>query len=289
MSATYAIDANLDRISFSTFVAVVAHLFVLFAVGFALEDPTAALPRLEITLSHFASDKAPDEADFLAQHNQQGSGTLDEKRELSTTEMAPYEDIVVREVSQSRPQQHTAELAPQTRVSQQDNASRPTSSPSAEPVPEQVPSLMDGAANADSQEIASLEAKLDRQQQAYAKRPRIHRITSVSTRRSDDAQYQFAWQQKVEYVGNENYPDEARARSVEGDVRLMVALLPDGKVKRIEVLASSGSSLLDQAAIRSVRLAAPFDPFPPSIREKADILEIIRTWQFRHDRLTSRG
>ena len=60
-------------------------------------------------------------------------------------------------------------------------------------------------------------------------------------------------------------------------------------IERIDVLASSGVSVLDQAAIRSVKLAAPFAPFPAELRDKADILEIIRTWQFRNDYLTSRG
>lgn len=287
-TASYAIDANLDRISFSTFLAVVVHLFVLFAIGFALEDPGRNLPTLEITLSHFDSTKAPEEADYLARHNQQGSGTLDEKRELTTTELAPYEDIVVREVNQSLPQQTPTEVSQQAQISERD-PNRAATQATVAPVPEQTASPMEGPTASESAEIASLEAKLDRQQQAYAKRPRVHRITSVATRKSADAQYQYSWQQKVELVGNENYPEEARNRNIEGDVRLMVALLPDGRVKHIEVLASSGNSLLDEAAVRSVKLAAPFDPFPPAIREKADILEIIRTWQFRRDHMTSRG
>jgi protein TonB len=139
-----------------------------------------------------------------------------------------------------------------------------------------------------SKKIASLEAKLARQQQAYAKRPKVYRITSVATKAAEDAAYQLAWQQRVEYAGNKNYPIQARQDGIEGDVRLMVVLLPDGAIKKVTVLATSGSPLLDAAAVRSVHLAAPYAPFPPKISAKADVLEIIRTWQFRREGFSSR-
>ena len=46
---------------------------------------------------------------------------------------------------------------------------------------------------------------------------------------------------------------------------------------------SSGHKLLDDAAIRIVKLSAPFAPFPAEIRKETDILDIIRTWQFRNN------
>ena len=59
-----------------------------------------------------------------------------------------------------------------------------------------------------------------------------------------------------------------------------MALRPDGSVEAIRLTRSSGHALLDDAAIRIVRLAAPYAPFPQEIREETDILEITRTWQF---------
>ena len=47
-----------------------------------------------------------------------------------------------------------------------------------------------------------------------------------------------------------------------GHVQLVVALLANGSIKRIEVSKTSGSRLLDQAAVRSVRLASPTSPSP---------------------------
>ena len=61
----------------------------------------------------------------------------------------------------------------------------------------------------------------------------------------------------------------------------MVAILPDGSLKEVELLESSGHQVLDDAAVRIVRLSAPYAPFPDELRQSTDVLEIIRTWQFR--------
>ena len=61
---------------------------------------------------------------------------------------------------------------------------------------------------------------------------------------------------------------------------MLVAILPNGEVSEIQILQSSGHSVLDQAAVEIVNMAAPFDAFPEAMRAKADILEIIRTWRF---------
>ena len=61
----------------------------------------------------------------------------------------------------------------------------------------------------------------------------------------------------------------------------MVAVLPDGSLNEVALLETSGHQVLDDAAIRIVRLAAPFAPFPDELRQSTDVLEIIRTWQFR--------
>nr|MBP6382779.1 energy transducer TonB [Pseudomonadales bacterium] len=138
-----------------------------------------------------------------------------------------------------------------------------------------------------SAEIASLVARLDAQQKAYARLPRVERLTSAATRAAADAAYLYTWKQRIETIGNQHYPVEAKRRRLYGDLRLLVALRADGSVKEVRVLQSSGYALLDDAAMQIVRLSAPFEPFPPELRARADELEIIRTWQFRSNRLTS--
>lgn len=138
-----------------------------------------------------------------------------------------------------------------------------------------------------SLEIASLEARFDQQRRAYARKPRIMRVTAASTLKSTNATYVRNWVDKVVRVGNINYPSEARRASIFGNARILVSLRKDGTVKELAILESSGSTVLDDAAIRIVRMAAPFAPFPDSLKKDADELEIIRTWVFGQQGLSS--
>ena len=113
---------------------------------------------------------------------------------------------------------------------------------------------------------------------------RVRRVTGVSPATPQLSYYFEAWRRKVERVGNLNYPDAARSRNLYGSLRLLVAIAPDGALHDVRVLESSGHRILDDAALRIVRLAAPFAPFPPEMRRNTDVLEIVRTWQFRKSR-----
>jgi protein TonB len=87
------------------------------------------------------------------------------------------------------------------------------------------------------------------------------------------------WVARVERIGNLNYPDEARRRNLQGQLVLTVAVRRDGSVASIDVVQPSGHAILDEAAIRTVRLAEPFGPLPET-PDKFDELHITRTWQF---------
>jgi protein TonB len=130
-------------------------------------------------------------------------------------------------------------------------------------------------------EIKRLSAEFNLKAERFAKRPRRKTI-NASTKEYKYATYLDAWRRKVERVGNLNYPDEAKRQKLHGNLVLHVAVQADGSVKKngIRVLHSSGHKLLDDAAIRIVRLAAPYAPFPASIRKETDILDITRTWRF---------
>ena len=103
------------------------------------------------------------------------------------------------------------------------------------------------------------------------------------------AAYLDAWRRKVERIGNLNYPDEARRQRIYGSLRMLVVVDRNGAVQELRVLESSGHAMLDEAAMRIVRLAAPFAPFSGELAQNFDQVEIIRTWRFeRGDRLSSR-
>ncbi len=100
------------------------------------------------------------------------------------------------------------------------------------------------------------------------------------------ARYIEDWRQKIEAYAARHYPPEAKG--IYGTLGLTVSIRADGSVDAVEIVRPSGSGVLDAAAERLVRAAAPFEPFPPEIARDTDILSITRTWIFtRTDSLSS--
>jgi protein TonB len=112
-------------------------------------------------------------------------------------------------------------------------------------------------------------------------------LTATSTRQSSDALYMNQWLRQIEKIGNLNYPNEAKRQNIRGSLRLMVAVTADGTLPELKVMESSGHKVLDDAAKHIVRLSAPFAPFSEAMRKQADILEIIRTWQFQQTQFST--
>ena len=278
-----------DRLGFTLFLALAVHGVLLFGVGFAPEEPRAAPNSLDVTLAMHRADDAPEEADFIAQANQVGSGTEEEKSELTTTEEAPFSDpdsrqVQLQEPTARQPTPVTRQKIIVTRArSERDIASEQQDRNQDDPRRKADRDNVDEL----SREIASLQARLDKQKQAYAKRPRVRRLTSVSAKAHYEAAYIEAFRRKVEATGTRHFPRRALDSNTFGGVRLMVALRRDGGIEEVKVLQSSGHDFLDQAAVQSVRLAAPFEPFTQDMRERMDVLEIIRTWQFDANRRVS--
>jgi protein TonB len=274
-----------DRLSFTVFLAVAVHAALLLGVTFTFADKAPSTHTMEVTLAQHMSQSQPDKADFIAQFNQVGSGTLQDKALLTSPSKAEFHDTVIRETSP----QAQSPSAPAARLNQQPvittTAQVDPQATTEDPNPDTLEKVSQNPNQKTllqrSLEIASLEARLDSQRQIYAKRPRVKRLTSLSTAASADAYYLNSWRRKIEKIGNVNYPSAARRDKLYGSLRLLVAILPDGNLKEVVLLESSGHAVLDDAAINIVRLAAPFAPFPDDLRGSTDVLEIIRTWQFR--------
>jgi len=115
----------------------------------------------------------------------------------------------------------------------------------------------------------------------------VRRLTSASARQAADAAYLLDWRQRLEAVGNTYYPEASLRYGIYGELRLLVVIRKDGSLEDVSVLSSSGYAVLDEAAIKIVRLASPYAPFPPELSATTDKLEIIRTWQFQENQLSS--
>jgi protein TonB len=267
-------------------VAIVAsiafHLGMILGLGFKLprmpawDDPHNVM---DVVLVNAKSAARPVKADALAQANLDGGGNTDQKLRAST----PFPNVPDRDPSREL-------KAAENRMKQLDTETKElmTRMKSNAQVT-QVDSMPPGvAAKADAEardimekalEIQRLEAQVRRQYQAYQERPKRQFVGARA------AEYRFAvyvdkWRQKIERIGNLNYPEEAKSRKLYGSLQLTVAIKADGEVESVEVNRSSGHKVLDQAAVRIVRLAAPFDRFPDNIRADTDILHITRTWTF---------
>jgi protein TonB len=280
-----------DRMMFAIFVALMVHAMLVLGISFSAEESPAFSSTLDVTLAGYRSEEAPEDADFLAQENQQGSGTLDEAEMQTTDVEADFHANDIRE----NVREEQMLTAPRTQDSQHTQVVSTTRSPSKQqqqiedpqaPTPD-IPEGPQQTLLQRSLEIASLQAKLDTERQLYARMPRIHRLTAASTMKAADAYYVNLWRQKIERMGAINYPQEAENCYDNCRLRILVSINPDGSIHELAVLESSGRRVLDEAATRIVRLAAPFAPFTNEMRREMDRLEIIRTWQFTGDRYLS--
>ena len=267
------------RLSAAMTFSVALHAFVLFGVALVMPDPrnaVAFMQPLQVVLVNTKSKSRPVKADALAQANLDGGGNTAEDRRAKTPLPA------LRDDKQFTPEQLARRVAQLEEESKRMLTRLKSDYKVAQPEPRKQQS--NDASRGDdlvqrSLEIARLEAQIDKNWDAYQKIPRRKFIGS-RTQEYRFAQYIEDWRIKVERIGNLNYPDEARRRQIYGKLQLSVAIRADGSVESVEVNRSSGHRILDAAAMRIVRLTAPFSPLPPDIRKDTDILVITRTWTF---------
>ena len=235
---------------------------------------------LEVILVNAKTKEKPSKARALAQANLDGGGNTDQERRAKTPTpvtktQEPGKDL-------TRAQRRVKELEAQQE--QLLALAKPTAPATANEVPR--PSVMEEAApqvaGRDLRELAlaamKLQAQIDKRHEEYQKRPRKQFI-GANASEYRFAQYEEDWRNKVERVGTLNYPAEARGKAY-GNLRLEVTIRPDGSVESVRLDRSSGLKVLDDAAFRIVRMAAPYGQFPPDIRKDTDLLVITRTWFF---------
>ena len=242
------------------------------------EDPN--LP-MEVVLVNARSTDAPLKPDALAQVNLAGGGNTDEDRRLKSP--LPASPKTQRGGDEAALQARVKELEQQARnlLTQLQPDAAPQDAQQAPP----APTIDASQLNLQAREMAQLQARISQQWDEYQKRPK-RAFVGANVKEYAFARYVEDWVAKVERVGNLNYPEAARRQGIYGSLKLTVSIHANGKLEKIEVDRSSGSKILDAAAVRIVELAAPYAPFPADMQKKADILSITRTWTFtRSDQL----
>ena len=281
-----AMDAPRRNLTLALAASLLLHALVL-AIRFTPPDfmDKARERALEVILVNSKSKAKPDKAQAKAQTNLDGGGNTDEDRRAKTP-LPPSPRT--REGDQLiEAQRRVAELEAQSRQQMTrlkgDRAVSPDKS-KPDPVTAPEPNVSGADLASSAMAIARLEGQIARQMEEYNQRPR-KKFIGARVEEYRFAQYVEDWRQKIERIGNLNYPDAAKGR-LYGSLVLTVVIKANGDLERVEVNRSSGQSLLDDAARRIVRMAAPYAAFPESIRRDTDILEITRTWTFTNaDRL----
>jgi len=276
-------ELSRERFRFMIFLSACAHALLVLGVGFTYLTDANDEATIEVTVAQYRSQIQPDDADFIAQENQTGSGSQDEATVPSSPFLSDLNDADINEVRPAPEAQVLNETPEQPKLTTLTsiNAEQVIAQQRNAPEQEEKQALSEQSSSEEiSLAIASLQAQLDLQQQAFARQPRKYTLSPASARKSHEASYLDSWRRRVEAVGNINYPVQARQQQVYGNVRMLIALNASGQISETRIIQSSGESLLDQAAVDIVNLAAPFEPFPEELKAETDILEIVRTFRF---------
>ncbi|MEN8214878.1 MAG: TonB family protein [Pseudomonadota bacterium] len=281
------IEPSTERLAVALIIATLIHAVVIYTIGFI--SPKTQQPNnraMEIILVPKSIEPTPKKADYLAQINHEGSGENQEAEVQATTPtIAPQPTpnlTFTPPQTASAPTEQFQIMTTTEPAKHQIEPQKAATSPNEKSNTENTISLKASAAK-----IASIQAELNEKYNAYIKRPRLKHI-SATTKEYKYAHYMDAWRQKVEHIGNLNYPDKARSLQLSGNLILDVAIKFDGTIHKIEIKQASDYKILDEAALRIVHLAAPFDPFPEDIRKEIEVLHITRTWEFCYNSLTSK-
>ncbi|QSX73481.1 energy transducer TonB [Lysobacter arenosi] len=272
-------DADNGRVSATFVLSLLVHGILLLGLGWTLENAAPVMPTLDLILTQTTSALTPMQADFLAQANNQGGGEHDKSTRPREAQSGPLPQATTGLAPRTlRAQSPAPQPAPQARVVTSSRGETTTATARTTPAPSERPLPQGQEKIEHDMEMARLAAEIHMRSERYAKRP-TRKFVSASTQEYTWAGYLREWVDRVERVGNLNYPDEARRRHLAGQVVISVAIRRDGSVERADIVKSSGVPLLDGSALRIARLAEPYPPLPRT-EENPDILHVTRTWNF---------
>ena len=280
-----------DRLPAMLFLAALIHGILIIGVTFnpyTLDDLSNAI-SLEVTIvadPDQAIDR-PDEAEYLAQASQLGGGnTTEELRASAPLESPAPIDNLGSEDGESLVDAATHDQAADQVLTTQDDQEvqvvdnlRTTNN---HLVHEIVAIAMESGAETTlplpQDDTATLLIHDDDPRQL---------VISADTRESVVAAYLDNWKRRIEAVGDEYFPELGEIEGLTGSPTLEVSIEASGQLSEVIIRVSSGSAVLDQAALDILRRASPFDPFPPEISAEYDRLRFAYKWLFSEEELSS--
>ncbi|MEP6883449.1 MAG: TonB family protein [Gammaproteobacteria bacterium] len=272
-----------DRMLTTCFLAALFHGIVILGVTFGAPGSKAdgdEAPVLEVVL---VNDQAPSvarnpNAQYLSERNQKGAGnTLKRERALiPKSSLMPVERPGIPSGDGLAEQQAGVDAGDEELVSTHRPAQKILyfAAPTAADESSKLPLLLEkrpDLAMTPNDDGVELRMRGEAMRQLWI---------AADTRESDVAVYLDSWRRKIERVGTMNFPDVARREKLSGTPVIEVTIGADGKLLLTKVRRSSGHVEIDEAAMRILKLAAPFDPFPGELAAKHDEIRIAYEWQF---------
>ena len=274
-----------DRLSMTLFMAIIIHGIVILGVSFteSFKRPDNVQRTMDIVLVQTKSEVTPKDAEHIAQYNQEASGSSDTPDTPSNPFSSPLptpskgeavapQETMISESKQTQSQQfiHTTDNANEKVVS------------NIETHKERVTQEQQKIEQQSKQTaMAQLSSEIEDAEKKYAERPKIKYIDAVSAKSAVEAKYTNDWVQRVQSIGNLNYPENARKDRLTGKLVINVLLNNVGKVLKVQIAISSGNQVLDDAAKQIITLSSPFPAFPAEMKQEYDQLMITRTYSFK--------
>ena len=272
-----------DRMLTTCFLAALFHGIVILGVTFSAPGSKSSgndAPGLEVIL---VNNQAPSvaqnpNAQYLSERSQRGSGnTLKNERALiPKSSLMPVERSGIPSGDGLAAQQAGTDAGDEELIATHRPAQRILyfASATAAEQASQLPQLLEkrpDLAMSPNDDGVELRMRGEARQQLWI---------AADTRESDVAVYLDSWRRKIERVGTINFPDAARREKLSGTPVIEVTIGSDGKLLQTVVRRSSGHAEIDEAAMRILKLAAPFDPFPRELTARHDEIRIAYEWQF---------
>ena len=248
-----------ERLCFTTLVAAGLHTVVLLGLNISLSQPLPISSPIAIKLQQGGDALTAD-------------GSAVPPRAQSQTQTQAQTQVQPRNQPKAQPTQAIAEpIHP-----------RSITAPSAEPNRENTKSSQQAVAQRprtavfDRQAMRQQIAQLDQQTARRLGDSRLRNLAEVGALSASESAYLAMWRRKCERLGGNNYP----VGRLQGELTMRVVIHHSGRLLEVTLLRSSGHPALDEAALRTVRQAAPYQPFNVDMRKRYDELSFTRTWQF---------
>jgi len=265
------------------FFSIAAHIFLILAVGFVAPKVFGSKSidnTLDVIIVNQSNNIENEDATVSAQSSNAGGGNSDKEAatpvpwkavnpsEIEQLALNTSSDMTVEEIQEDF---LTLKGKAETENTEEKNETEKK---------EQLKQDKIKALQQIRLEKQRIAARYDKRWDDFQKRPKREYL-APNTAKSDSAAYLVELIEKINRIGSSNFPNEIRSRKLSGKLVADLALNRNGTINKIDILRSSGSPLLDETAVRFIRMSSPFKPFTDNmIKSDTNIIHITRTYIF---------